>query len=425
MRSYKLNQSTIWSSLPWDKIQMRIFMLQQQIYKSSKFCNIFLMHKWQNLLLNCNEIKLMATHIISNYTLEYYSIYNSTKYKVNDKLKFFLFKNIYRDYNCDLVIKNLLELIKQYIVYLCIQSEWEAKFEPVFQQEFSQQSSYLYQKKIVHSFKFFNEYTKNKNLDLIATNFHHEIILKYSNQSYLINKFQSLPYINYCLMSWLDNDFASNLLKDLNYKVLLTGIEWFNIKNIELDMVNQIYDFTIENSIYHSMYNMCFIKFQQISICALSFIVFALKLHRKSKNFGNRIIYTAIHHDKLSNKKTSYLFYGNYYLYQVLRRSIKLLIYKRNLLNKWRIKKQLKLSQVIYLFIHQCTKFYTFFCLFLNTEIIRNVKQIVNKYLVLWMKKKYTKYSNFNFTVNHLLNRQFLLIKRQASKDLCITSLFM
>lgn len=410
MRSYKLNQNTVWSALPWQDIQMRIFMLQQQIYKSSKDCNIFLMHKWQNLLLNCNEIKLMTINIISNYILKYYSIYNSAKYKVDDKLKFFLFNHIYRAYNCNLVIKNLLELIKQHIIYLCIQTEWEAKFEPIFKQKISNQSSYLYQKRIIDSLKLFNEYTNNQNLDLIKIHCHNEIVPKYSNQSYLLNKLQSLSYINYCLQSWLDNNFVSNLLESLNYKILLTGIEWFNLKNMELKVVNKEDSFTTKNSIYYSLYN-------------IYFIIFSLKLSRKLKKFGNRTKYKVVHNNKLFNKNISCLFYDNDYLCQILISSIKLIIYKSNLLNKWRIKKNLKLSQVIYLFIYQCHKFYALFYLFFNTKMIIKIKQALNKYLFLWIKKKYIKYTNFNFAVSHLLNKQLLLVKRQTLKHLCISYL--
>ena len=425
MRYYRLNEHSIWSVLPWQIIKIRVFVLQKQIYQSSKVCNILLMHKWQHLLINSNEAKLIAIDIICNYIFEYYLRYNLIEYNINDRVKFFLFHNIYTNYHNSLGIKNLLELIKQYIIYLCVQPEWEAKFEPLFQQEFNYQKICLYQKRLTSSIKLIRKSINKTNLNNTRL-MKYKIASKYLNKLNFIRKFQAIPYIKYCLNVWMETNFISNLLMNFNYKILFTGTEWFNMKHTELKSINNIYNFSVKHYIYNSMYGLCFMKIQNDIEYIFNSISFSLRINRKIKHFYCRKTYKLVSYKKLLQQNNDFcLLCSNLNLYKLFIEQIRSIIYTQNLLEKWRIKKYLKPSKIIYLFIYKYTKFYQLFCLFLDSSILLTIRNTIIDYYTLWLKKKYAQYKqNKNDSIiSNLLKRQLLMTKKQILNHIHITNI--
>nr|QJH88397.1 hypothetical protein [Pterocladiophila hemisphaerica] len=102
-----------WSSLPWNQINQKIFILQHKIHQMSKICNFVLMTKYQNILLNSIEIKVKMIQIIA-----------LLKNKNNNWKNFFLQILFHTDFYLSriILIKNHIE---QIILYYCLEPEWK------------------------------------------------------------------------------------------------------------------------------------------------------------------------------------------------------------------------------------------------------------------------------------------------------------
>lgn len=122
-----LNMYTNWYYLPWQKIYDKICLVQRQIYKYAQSCKIDMMHKYQQYLCNCHEIKILAIQHITDGIQQYYRKINNEIYFINDRDKFLLFKYLFTEYIVDDAITFILEQVKQHIVYLCIEPEWKSK----------------------------------------------------------------------------------------------------------------------------------------------------------------------------------------------------------------------------------------------------------------------------------------------------------
>uniref|UniRef100_UPI003002B4DA hypothetical protein n=1 Tax=Anunuuluaehu liula TaxID=3049639 RepID=UPI003002B4DA len=130
MKTITIDSSTVWKSLPWAQIKEKIFVIQQKLYESSKECNQKEVEKLQNYILDSSDSKIFAVQTVVNYISKYY---NKRKYNFNDEDKLFIYESLLESNICCTKIQCIIEQIKQYLVYLCLKPEWEARFEPTYQ----------------------------------------------------------------------------------------------------------------------------------------------------------------------------------------------------------------------------------------------------------------------------------------------------
>nr|QCI03991.1 hypothetical protein [Antithamnionella ternifolia] len=223
-QSFFFNNKSSWKLLPWKKIDTRILLIQQKIFKASKECNKSKIHRIQNYLLNSNEAKLTAINKIVNSISHYYDIQNNENYYFSDKDKYTIFKFILSNTiitdKISYRIRFIIEKIREYLIYLCINPEWKAKNEP------------LLKKKI---------YLLSNKKRLINHNKKH-LISFYSKTiliSTITDKLQSLPYISISIQYWIKNKFFSSypclsFLSFLLKTISLVGLEWYNLNLIKV-----------------------------------------------------------------------------------------------------------------------------------------------------------------------------------------------
>ena len=129
---YYIHIESDWQNLPWQHINGRIALIQKKIFEASRQYNLEVLYRIQNYLLNSNEARLFAINKIMSGTNRYYKIYNHENYCYEDIDKFYLFKYLF-NYNPILKVnlKFILEQIKEYLIYLCIEPEWKARLYPL------------------------------------------------------------------------------------------------------------------------------------------------------------------------------------------------------------------------------------------------------------------------------------------------------
>lgn len=201
---YSLNIKSSWNNLPWQKIYFKILILQKKIFQATKQYNFKKVYKIQKYLLNSNEAKLFSVESVLN---------QFDRYEIKDKDKFFIFKSLYSlNKNQNIEIHLFIEQIKQYLIYLCIKPEWQAK-------------SIIY---------FNNSDLKQKNFFLSSVDqyiFNNNCNIKYTFSKHLINKIQSFPYINNTIRYWLNNNYCLNLLNTFNIIYESKTLNFFRYKN--------------------------------------------------------------------------------------------------------------------------------------------------------------------------------------------------
>nr|YP_009369942.1 putative reverse transcriptase/maturase [Boldia erythrosiphon]ARO90630.1 putative reverse transcriptase/maturase [Boldia erythrosiphon] len=124
-----------WYSLPWIKIEKFVFNFQKQIYRFSIDNDTNNIHALQVLLSQSYEIKLLAVKKAIENKRKNKVIFNRLN-SFNSKQKLELAHNLGLQFsldNTEFDNGSGFNLIKQeatdIIIYLCLQPEWEAKFE--------------------------------------------------------------------------------------------------------------------------------------------------------------------------------------------------------------------------------------------------------------------------------------------------------
>nr|WCH55509.1 hypothetical protein [Hypnea pseudomusciformis] len=236
-----LNSLVSWKSLPWIKISQRIFIIQQKVYKFSRRCNQYKVHKLQDYIMNSSDIKLFAIQKIINNINKYYNNYSKTKYRIKDIEKLYIYINLFYFQKCKQSLKIILEYIKQYLVYICLKPEWEAKLEPAYKLDLGilNQSSY-----INHARHFLYGKNQSTNKSHIFTLFINRNT-QYLAVIYCIKRIQSLPSIQYCINNWLNYQNIKNIYHDLYTSIfhclyilisciISNGLEWYLIYTLNI-----------------------------------------------------------------------------------------------------------------------------------------------------------------------------------------------
>jgi len=157
-------------------------------------------------LINSQEAKLNAVHHIT-YAINSY--YNHENYLYNNLDKFNLFKYLFD--NSKLIkakLQLVIERIKEYLIYLCLQAEWQARLANQLNQ-INKQNEYQY---------YDTRRSDNRWLQKI-------------------NRLNHLPYINTCIDYWIKNYYILysthshfKYLYNLLIQVDQLKFKWYSMK---------------------------------------------------------------------------------------------------------------------------------------------------------------------------------------------------
>lgn len=329
MYKYNLNSKSSWNNLPWKKIYFKILILKKKIFQAAKQYDFKQVYKIQRYLLNSNEAKLFAIENV---------LKKNNLYTINNKDKFFIFKSLYYlDNNKNIKIYLFIEQIKQYLIYLCIDPEWQAKSVVYFYK--------IDLKKKDIFFYYINQYIFNNNYNI-----------KYISTNFLINKVKSFKYIHNTIKYWLYNNYYINLIntfnivynnKDLNcfickknilihkyfsnliYNIYLLGLDW--------------YVFYLSLSSYNYNTENIFNTTTCSNIKLYKYIIYTIKLNLYTKNISyklNKII------ERYFYKYSNYLYINeieliykkiNFLLYYYCKKKYNIIFYKYNAINNYYI----------------------------------------------------------------------------------------
>nr|YP_010196752.1 hypothetical protein LKZ11_pgp127 [Gracilaria cliftonii]UAD84556.1 hypothetical protein [Gracilaria cliftonii] len=188
MTSYILDKKTKWEYLPWDQINQRVAVLKHKIYKASKICDKNLIYKAQNNLVNSPEAKIMAIQYVCKSIKDSYTNWNKENYIILDIHKtniFSLLFNYHNSYKIYQSFQSIIEKIEQYIIYLCLESEWNVKFQSNFDTSiYNHISCKLEERNIL----YYNSIDSMQNTYLI--NFKYYIPSQYINIKYIKKKYK-------------------------------------------------------------------------------------------------------------------------------------------------------------------------------------------------------------------------------------------
>lgn len=328
---YDLNIDTSWKNLPWQKIYFRILIIQKKIFQAMQQYNLKKLYKLQKVLLNSHEAKIFSIKTIFSKYYIYSNRYNHSQYNLKDKKKFIIFKMLYR-LNNQHKFYLITEQIKQYILFLCIEPEWKAKFI---------------------NFYYINNNIQINNLNSVnykycSSKYIHELPfnIKYVFTNKIIKKIQSDIFINNSIQYWLYNNYYINLnnsfhiiyknciilnikhLYNLMSNISLVGLDWYIFHLYEVN-----YFFTNEKKI--NVINNCYVK---LYISLLNTI--KLRLYRK--NILNKLkLNKHINNYRLCNNLNHIInIYLNFYITKIYLTSIELLYQKINIIIYFWYKKQ-------------------------------------------------------------------------------------
>ena len=142
-----MSNSIAWKNIRWSLVQKRINKLQQRIFKSSKENNNEKVKFLQKILIDSLDAKLLAVRRVTTENRGRKTagidnkLYNTDKKKINFVKKIKIdgkanpIKRVYipkpgKTEKRPLGIPIIEDRVKQYLVLLALEPEWEAKFEP-------------------------------------------------------------------------------------------------------------------------------------------------------------------------------------------------------------------------------------------------------------------------------------------------------
>ena len=363
LQSCTLTINSDWKYLPWKKINTRVLLLQKKIFEAAKRNDKKQINKIQNYLLNCNESKIFAIENIINSLKNYYSIYNQEKYICLDKEKFIILKCIFCIYSNTKFLKSkvliIIEKVKEYLIYLCLQPEWQARLDSTFCAYIN-----IYNNSNIRANKFY--------LNLI------EIYSNNCNYNYnwnsLVNKLKPIPYIERYIKLWFQNKYYKQdnhfcILSCLLKRIYFIGIIWYQLTIIVLDN-------------------------KYISL--------------KKKFLNNQFIFINNNSDFWITKDLDF----DLMIVSNILHDIKLKIFKKNYLNHWRFNNQLKDLTIISYIISCMKKYIINYRYNLYYELFNKIFISINKMIYYLKTKKHlaiTLLNKSNININKLIYSQIIL----------------
>nr|AOM64536.1 hypothetical protein Riqu_057 [Riquetophycus sp.] len=310
-----INSIIDWNDINWDIIKLRLYRIQQRIYKASRECDKEGIHKFQQIIMKSNDIKLLAIYKVYIYIYKYYLNYSKEKYNANNQDKTIVYNFLCENYIFDSKIENIFEQVQEYIVYLCIKPEWEAKLEPIYKSSNinnKREKKFIYRLSqfIISRFNYKSKYENiyylkykiyqiNKLFDVIYLTNKSDVLINILNCLTRSLRYQNLyQCINCTLYRKLVYCNNNESLDGFLYKIILNGLQWFYIYDL-------IFSFRFTNLFNSS----------QIHIIIINILHFKILLIQKvmQLNILNHIklFFHAIGFSKISNK-------SNYTIHKIL-----------------------------------------------------------------------------------------------------------
>jgi RNA-directed DNA polymerase len=136
-----------WNTIPWPRLERRVFKLQKRIYQASERGQFKLLHKLQRLLTNSTSAKLLATRRVTqdNSGKKTAGVDGVAALKPEQRLKLATRLNLAvkgqptrrvwipkpgKDEKRPLGIPTMEDRARQALVKMAMEPEWEARFEP-------------------------------------------------------------------------------------------------------------------------------------------------------------------------------------------------------------------------------------------------------------------------------------------------------
>nr|YP_009511235.1 hypothetical protein [Gracilariopsis longissima]AXI97112.1 hypothetical protein [Gracilariopsis longissima]UAD89028.1 hypothetical protein [Gracilariopsis longissima] len=453
MVNYILNQKTQWKNLPWSQIKQRVFVLQNKIYLASQTCNKNSVYQAQNHLMNSNEAKLIAIQQVFDSIKKSYINLNQENYLIKDIHKIYILNSLFKtkclckSYK---FLQALLEKVKQYLIYLCLGSEWNARFKSTFEVSIYHHISYGLQEK--------NVISCYKNCILNANNFIYTnyIDSKYINISYLKQKIESLPYFVSNIIEWLqvqnlqeteilhtsslllsDYLLSNHMLYQLLCKIFLHGINWLNLKSLfivkntyiipkQYILFKSIVNWGESYNFYNKYYVMSEVLLDNLQIVSKStktYINIFMNINKLNMHVNYPLI--IYHHNwilknshKLLINRIHWKFTNNRHIYNDLIYSCKILLYKKNSLKYLRVNNHITIHEFLRIIIKRFEIFYKLYNILLSFDIIQKFYRIISIILYFWLKKRGKKsikvfhYWNYRIFIDHMIRIKIHLLHK-------------
>lgn len=388
---YSLDIDSEWDKLPWGKIDLRISLIQNKIYQAAKKYNKSTIYKLQQYLLNSNEAKLISIkYIISAINKYYHSSSQRLYVKVNQINKIYLLRSLF---NLDHLYKDnlyiIMQKIKQHLIYLCLQPEWDAKLDLKYNNNYKinlyKAITLIKQSQINISIKSNQVY----NYDNYLINY--PFNTKYILTKCISTKLQSSNYINQSINYWLSNryfldsiDLDKNIF-DNTYKYL------YNLQHLLLSVLIVGYN-----------WNTFYIKVaQKINVHQSSNNIKKLQNLNYVKNnfdynlwevFYKVILYLTPKH-LISNIISEFIY-----------KKIKYIMYQKNSLNKLKANKSLTLEKVLYYIQDILKNIYQYLLSLISIDKLDIIYSTINKMIYFWSKRSLVINSQSKYLRNNYLN---------------------
>nr|YP_009244278.1 hypothetical protein Gvag_060 [Gelidium vagum]AMK96520.1 hypothetical protein Gvag_060 [Gelidium vagum] len=379
MFSYHLKSYKSWKSLPWKQINERIFILQNKIYRASQECNQKDLKHNQSILINSLEAKFKCIEDVDQFIYRYYLKYNSETYSSTEFFKRDILICLLRkeQSNCCITDK-----VKQNILYLCIQPEWQAKLEPRISKYFTN-----FIPKTLDS--IISKHSSN-NLCYI---FSITSYIKYININNLLAKVQSSLQIDSTFKIWMkeqriveplkyncSNQYTTSNYYDDLYRaikcIIYCGIEWFTLTKVfhRAKEYNKL-----------RIFNMYFTDISKLNI-----IYTAEKKHVFDDClFFFKSINLILNLAKANLKYAQYRYETKNCVLKSYVKMIKMSIYKKDFLGRLRPNTKLNIIKSINKIQRSFTLFYKEYKIcFSDTDFIK-LCRVIDNILNNWLRKKY------------------------------------
>nr|YP_009392246.1 hypothetical protein [Osmundaria fimbriata]ARW60808.1 hypothetical protein [Osmundaria fimbriata] len=364
-----LDRNICWTKLPWTRMNLRILMIQRQIYIATKKCDFSYLQKLQEYLINSNDAKLISI----NRILDEIYIYNINsviyKYFLKSDQKFNIFKYLLNpSFYQNTTLALMTQKIKQYLVYLSIQPTWQAKLN-----------------KHIYRYYYYNFSKTQKVISNVIS--HYAINNNHYFIKLVITKFKQSKYINQSINYWLNQSdyYNSNIVQNifqlrygdvynynkcLKHNLLNLGKNYLYLLISEIMMLDvQWFFFSLIQQISNNIKSV-YLNFKIISIYSKYFKYYLLK--EKNCNIG--LLYLT-----------------------------RLLFYRKNYLKYLKFNVYLHIYQIIYRLRILYNIYFMKGHFFFSRSIIRNSHKIINAMIYFWLKKKNL------IEVNGIFNRNILV----------------